>query len=122
MFGDDYPTGDGTGVRDYIHVIDLVEGHAASLGFLSQNIGLHIINLGAGKGYSLREMIQAFERAAGRQVPYKIVARRVGDVAACHSDPQKANEVLNWRATRTLGDMCASTWQFQQSHRLSVTS
>ncbi len=122
VFGSDYPTPDGTGVRDYIHVMDLAEGHAAALNFLSKNVGWHAINLGTGKGYSVLEMVKTFEKASGRQVPYKVVARRAGDVAACFSDPQKAIEALNWRATRTLDDMCASTWRFQQSQSLSVTS
>ncbi len=117
VFGGDYPTDDGTGVRDYIHVMDLAEGHAAALSFLSQNPGWHAINLGTGQGYSVLDMVQAFENASGQRVPYKIVARRAGDVAACYADPQKASEVLNWRAARTLDDMCASTWRFQQSQR-----
>ncbi len=122
VFGDDYLTADGTGVRDYIHVMDLAEGHAAALSFLFQTIGWHAINLGTGKGYSVLDMIQAFEKASGREVPYKIVARRAGDVAACYADPQKAVEALSWRVTRTLHDMCASTWRFQRSQRLSVMS
>lgn len=120
VFGDDYPTADGTAIRDYIHVMDLAEGHAAALDFLSQTTGWQAINLGTGKGYSVLEMVQAFEKASGREVPYKIVACRAGDVAACYADPHKASEVLNWSATRTLDDMCASTWRFQQSQRLSV--
>lgn len=122
VFGDDYPTADGTGIRDYIHVMDLAEGHAAALGFLSQTTGWHAINLGTGKGYSVLEMIRAFENASGRQVPYNVVSRRVGDVAACYADPNKAIEVLNWSATRTLDDMCASTWRFQQVQGLSIAS
>lgn len=118
MFGNDYPTADGTGVRDHIHVRDLAEGHAAALGFLSQTTGWQAINLGAGKGYSVLEMIQAFEKASGRRVPYKTVSRRTGDVAACYADTQKARKILNWRAVRTLEDMCASTWQFQQPQKL----
>lgn len=117
VFGGDYPSADGTGVRDYIHVMDLAEGHAAALAFLSATTGWHAINLGTGKGYSVLDMIQAFEKASGQQVPYKIVARRVGDVAACYSDPYYASEALNWRATRTLDDMCASTWRFQQTQK-----
>lgn len=117
VFGADYPTSDGTGVRDYIHVMDLAEGHAAALAFLSGATGWHAINLGTGKGYSVLNMVQAFEKASGQRVPYKIVARRAGDVAACYADPHKASEALNWRATRTLDDMCASTWRFQQSQR-----
>ena len=115
VFGNDYPTADGTGVRDYIHVMDLAEGHAAALAFLSRTAGWHAINLGSGNGCSVFDMIQAFERVSGRQVPYKIAPRRAGDVAACYADPQKAREVLNWRCTRGLNDMCASAWQFQQS-------
>lgn len=122
VFGADYPTADGTGVRDYIHVMDLAEGHVAALAFLSRTAGLHTINLGTGKGYSVLDMIQAFEKASGRHLPYKIVARRAGDVAACYADPQKASEVLNWRAARTLDDMCTSTWRFQQLQSLGVTS
>lgn len=117
VFGADYPTSDGTGVRDYIHVMDLAEGHAAALAFLSGATGWHAINLGTGKGYSVLDMVQTFEKASGQRVPYKIVARRAGDVAACYADPHKASEALNWRATRTLDDMCASTWRFQQSQR-----
>ena len=122
VFGADYSTADGTGVRDYIHVMDLAQGHAAALAFLSVTTGWHDINLGTGKGYSVLDMIRAFEEASGQQVPYKIVARRAGDAAACYADPHKAGESLNWRATRTLDDMCASTWRFQQSERLSVMS
>ncbi len=115
VFGNDYPTADGTGVRDYIHVMDLAEGHAAALSFLSRTIGWHAINLGTGKGYSVLEMIQAFEKAAGQRVPYKIVTRRTGDVAKFYADIQKASKLMSWRAVRTLEDMCASTWRFQQS-------
>jgi UDP-glucose 4-epimerase len=121
VFGNDYPTADGTGVRDYIHVMDLAEGHAAALRFLSRTIGWHAINLGTGKGYSVLEMIQAFEKASGRRVPYKIVSRRTGDAAACYADTLKAGKILNWRAVRTLEDMCASTWQFQNPQMQSVT-
>ena len=122
VFGDDYLTADGTGVRDYIHIMDLAEGHAAALSFASQTTGWHAINLGTGKGYSVLDMIQAFEKVSGRQVPYKVVARRAGDVAAIYADPKKACELLNWTARRTLDDMCASTWRFQQSQGLSVVS
>ena len=122
VFGNDYPTADGTGVRDYIHVMDLAEGHAAALGFLSRTTGWHAINLGTGKGYSVLEMIQAFEKASGRRVPYKIVTRRTGDVATCYADPKKAIERLNWSATRSLDDMCSSAWRFQQFQELRVAS
>ncbi|WP_251368802.1 UDP-glucose 4-epimerase GalE [Polynucleobacter sp. MWH-Braz-FAM2G] len=122
VFGDDYPTTDGTGVRDFIHVMDLAEGHILALTYLSRNTGWHAVNLGTGKGYSVLDMIQAFEKASGRQVPYKIAPRRAGDVAICYSDPKKASELLKWRAARTLDDMCASTWRFHQFRRLSVES
>ncbi len=114
VFGGDYSTEDGTGVRDYIHVMDLAEGHAAALNFLSQSTGWHAINLGTGKGSSVLEMVQAFEKASVREVPYKIVARRAGDVAASYADPKKASELLNWSATRNLDDICSSTWHFLQ--------
>ena len=115
VFGDDYPTADGTAIRDYIHVMDLAEGHAAALDFLSQTTGWQAINLGTGKGYSVLEMVQAFEKASGREVPYKIVARRAGDVAACYADPKKASELLNWRAKRTLEEMCISLGDYIQN-------
>lgn len=121
VFGGDYPREDGTGVRDYIHVMDLAKGHAAALNFLSQATGWHAINLGTGQGYSVLNMIQAFEKASGCQVPYQIVARRAGDGAACYANPHKARECLNWRARRSLGKMCASTWRFQQSQSSRLT-
>jgi UDP-glucose 4-epimerase len=122
VFGGDYPTEDGTGVRDFIHVMDLAEGHAAALNFLSESPGWHAINLGTGQGYSVLDVVQAFEKASGRPVPYQIVARRAGDVAACYAHPNKASECLNWRAMRSLDDMCTSTWRFQQSHPSGMTS
>jgi UDP-glucose 4-epimerase len=122
VFGGDYPTEDGTGVRDYIHVMDLAEGHAATLNLLSETSGWHAINLGTGQGYSVLDMVQAFEKASGCQVPYQFVARRAGDVAACYANPNKASERLNWRAVRGLGDMCASTWRFHQSQSSGLMS
>ena len=119
VFGDDYPTPDGTGVRDYIHVMDLAEGHVAALDLLSKTIGWHAINLGTGTGYSVFEMVNAFEKASGRKVPYRVVSRRAGDVAECYAKPQKANEVLHWTAKRSLEDMCVSTWNFQKSLALN---
>jgi len=113
IFGNDYPTPDGTGVRDYIHVMDLSEGHAAALNFLSQTSGWHAINLGTGKGYSVLEMLQTFEKVSGREVPYKVVDRRAGDAAQCYANPQKAADLLGWSAKRSLDDMCKSTWRFQ---------
>ena len=113
VFGDDYPTPDGTGVRDYIHVMDLAEGHAAALQFLTQAEGWHAINLGTGKGYSVLEMVQTFEKASGCEVPYKLAPRRAGDAAQCYANPQKAADLLGWSAKRNLDDMCESTWRFQ---------
>src|SRR5690606_19526048 len=113
VFGNDYPTTDGTGVRDYIHVMDLAEGHAAALGFLAAHTGWHAINLGTGQGYSVLEVVRAFEQASGHTVPYRIQPRRPGDVATCFADPAKARQHLGWAATRTLADMCASAWKYQ---------
>jgi UDP-glucose 4-epimerase len=97
--------------------MDLAEGHAACIEFLSQNIGWHVINLGAGKGYSVLEMIAAFEMVSCRKIPYKVVARRPGDVAEYYANPKKAEEILRWRANRNLEEMCASTWRFHRSLR-----
>jgi UDP-glucose 4-epimerase len=115
IFGGDYPTRDGTGVRDYIHVMDLAEGHAAALAYLVEHPGWHAINLGTGQGCSVLEIIRAFEESSGRKVPYRLAPRRAGDLAAFYANPQRAFELLNWVAKRTLKDMCASTWRFQQS-------
>lgn len=115
VFGGDYSTPDGTGIRDYIHVMDLAEGHAAALNFLSKTTGWHALNLGAGKGYSVLNMIHAFQKVSCCEIPYKIVGRRSGDVAACYSNPSKAEKLLGWKASRDLEDMCASMWRFQQS-------
>lgn len=113
VFGSDYPTPDGTGVRDYIHVMDLVEGHLAALQTLEHH-SLITCNLGTGVGYSVLEMVAAFERTTGRKVPYKLVSRRPGDVAACYADPTLAAELMSWRAKRSLDDMCRDhgRWQF----------
>ena len=118
VFGNDYATPDGTGVRDYIHVMDLAEGHRAALDYLAAHAGgagAFTWNLGTGQGYSVLEMIKAFAAASGKAIPYHIAARRAGDIAACYANPDKAARELGWRATRTLGDMCASPWQFQQN-------
>lgn len=114
VFGDDYSTHDGTGVRDYIHVMDLADGHVAALDLLDKTTGWHAINLGTGKGYSVLEIVRAFESASGRKVPYRMTPRRPGDVAECYANPQKARELLKWASKRTLNDMCASTWRFEQ--------
>jgi UDP-glucose 4-epimerase len=113
VFGDDYPTPDGSGVRDYIHVMDLAEGHAAALDWLATHPGWHAVNLGTGQGYSVLEMVAAFARASGKSVPYRIAPRRPGDVAACYANPEKAARELGWQARRGLEEMCASAWNFQ---------
>lgn len=113
VFGADYPTSDGTGVRDYIHVMDLAEGHAAALNFLSETVGWHAINLGTGKGSSVLEMVSAFESATGLKVPYRVIPRRDGDVAECYADVGKAAKLLKWTSTHTLAEMCSSAWCFQ---------
>jgi UDP-glucose 4-epimerase len=116
VFGNDYPTPDGTGVRDYIHVMDLAEGHVRALDRLATSAGLHVWNLGTGRGYSVLEMVAAFERASGRKVPYWIAPRRAGDVAACWADPGRAREELGWTASRGLDQMCADAWRWQAAN------
>jgi UDP-glucose 4-epimerase len=113
VFGADYQTVDGTGVRDYIHVMDLAEGHLAALNFLVGESGWHAFNLGTGNGSSVLEMVKAFEHASGRKINYEVVARRPGDVATCFARVDKARDILNWTATRSLSEMCKSTWNFQ---------
>ena len=113
VFGNDYPTKDGTGVRDYIHVTDLAIGHLKALKKIENETGVLIYNLGTGTGYSVLDMIAAFEKASGKEIPYKIVDRRPGDVASCYADPTKANQELGFCATHTLDDMCADTWKWQ---------
>jgi UDP-glucose 4-epimerase len=113
VFGDDYATPDGTGVRDYIHVVDLAEGHVAALDWLTREGGLLTVNLGTGRGYSVLDMVRAFEQASGRPVPYRVVARRAGDIAACWADPSLARERLGWEAKRGIEAMCADTWRWQ---------
>jgi len=116
VFGDDYPTPDGTGVRDYIHVVDLALGHLRALERLADRPGLVTCNLGTGQGYSVLEMVRAFERVSGRPIPYSVVARRPGDIAACFADPSLAQEELNWVAQRALEKMCADGWRWQQAN------
>ncbi|MFT3783339.1 MAG: UDP-glucose 4-epimerase GalE [Nibricoccus sp.] len=113
VFGGDYPTPDGTGVRDYIHVSDLAVGHVKALEHLEELTGAEAINLGTGQGYSVLEAIKAFSAACGKPLNYQIVARRPGDVAACYADPSKARRLLGWEATRTLSDMCRDHWRWQ---------
>lgn len=115
VFGDDYPTTDGTGVRDYIHVVDLAEGHVAALKYLVDNDGLLTVNLGTGSGYSVLDMVHAFEKASGRPVPYAIEPRRPGDIAACYADPALARKLLGWQAARGIDDMCRDAWKWQQN-------
>lgn len=113
VFGDDYNTPDGTGVRDYIHVMDLATGHAAALKKIEEDAGLKIYNLGTGKGSSVLDVIHAFEKACGKPIPYKIAPRRAGDIDACYADPALALEEMGWKATRDLDEMCASSWKWQ---------
>ena len=113
VFGNDYYTPDGTGVRDYIHVIDLAKGHLKALEKLEkEGQGLYIYNLGTGTGYSVLDMVKAFEKATGKKVPYKIAPRREGDIATCYADPTKAQEELGWKAEKTLDDMCKDSWNY----------
>jgi UDP-glucose 4-epimerase len=115
VFGSDYPTPDGTGVRDYIHVDDLAEGHAAALDYLEGARGADAFNLGTGKGTSVLELVRAFEEASGRKVPYEITGRRPGDIAECYAATGRAERVLGWRAKRTLEDMCRDGWRREQA-------
>ena len=115
VFGNDYDTPDGTGVRDYIHVVDLAKGHVKALEKLDkEHEGLFIYNLGTGTGYSVLDMVKAFEKATGKEVKYKIAPRRAGDIATCYSDPEKAQKELGWKAEKTLEDMCKDSWKYIQ--------
>jgi UDP-glucose 4-epimerase len=116
VFGNDYSTPDGTGVRDYIHVVDLAIGHIAALLKLGSNPGVVTYNLGTGRGYSVLEMISAFEKVSRKKIPYRIVARRAGDIASCYADPSLAKEALNWSADRGIDEMCADSWQWQSAN------
>ena len=113
VFGSDYPTPDGTGVRDYIHVVDLALGHLAALRRVDRADGIWTVNLGTGRGYSVLDIVKAFEAASGRDIPYQLVARRPGDVAQCYADPACAARELDWKATRGLEEMCADSWRWQ---------
>jgi UDP-glucose 4-epimerase len=121
VFGNDYPTVDGTGVRDYIHVVDLALGHLHALAKLAEHPGVITYNLGTGRGYSVLEVHAAFERACGNPIPYTIVARRPGDSAACYADPAKANRELGWAATRDIDEMCADVWRWQSANPQGYT-
>jgi len=116
VFGGDYPTPDGTGVRDYIHVVDLAAGHVKALDRLAKQAGLLTLNLGTGKGYSVLDIVRAFEKASGRKIPYEIVARRPGDIAQCYADPALAERELGWRAERGIEEMCADAWRWQSNN------
>lgn len=116
VFGGDYDTEDGTGVRDYIHVVDLAQGHVKALQKIADIHDVLTVNLGTGKGYSVLEMVAAFEKASGKKVPYKIVERRAGDIAKCFADPSYAQATLGWSATRTIDEMCEDSWRWQSSN------
>ena len=116
VFGNDYPTVDGTGVRDYIHVVDLALGHLKAVDKVVKDCGVHTYNLGTGTGYSVLQVINAFEKASGKKVNYKIVDRRPGDISTCYADPAKAKEELGWVATRGIEEMCADSWNFTKNN------
>ncbi len=116
VFGSDYATPDGTGVRDYIHVVDLARGHLAALNALEKQTGVVPINLGTGQGYSVLDVVAAFEKASGKKVPYRLVDRRPGDVAACYADPTRARELLGWSAAMNIETMCTDAWRWQSAN------
>jgi len=113
VYGDDYPTADGTGVRDYIHVVDLAQGHVAALKKLETGCGLFVVNLGTGKGYSVFDVLHAYEKACGKTLPYVVDPRRPGDIAECYAEPKKALEEMGWKAKLGIEEMCASSWKWQ---------
>jgi UDP-glucose 4-epimerase len=116
VFGNDYDTEDGTGIRDYIHICDLASGHIAALDYCLKTSGVETFNLGTGRGYSVIEMVNAFKKASGRPIPYCIVPRRSGDVAECYADVSKVKKILNWEAKLSINDMCADSWRWQHLH------
>jgi len=116
VYGNDYPTPDGTGVRDYIHVVDLAVGHIHALRSLETSPGVEVYNLGTGRGYSVLEMIRAFEKASGRPVPFRVLGRRPGDIATCYADPSRARQRLQWAARRGIEAMCADAWRWQSAN------
>jgi len=116
VFGNDYDTPDGTGVRDFIHVVDLARGHVAAIEYMKTHKGENVFNLGTGTGYSVLDMIKAFGKACGRELPYKIEDRRPGDIDACFADPKKAKEEIGFVAKKTLEDMCADGWRWQSQN------
>ncbi len=115
IFGNDYDTPDGTGVRDYIHVVDLAKGHLAALQYAEKHLGLEVFNLGTGRGYSVLEMVSTFEKTNGVLIPYVITDRRPGDLAVCYADTYKAEQLLGWKAEQSLEDMCRDSWRWQQN-------
>ena len=116
IFGNDYPTKDGTGVRDYIHVVDLAKGHVDAIKFVETHAGIEIFNLGTGVGYSVLDIVKTFSKVNNIEIPYQIVGRRDGDVAECYADPSKAKEKLGWTATKNLEDMCRDSWNFAKNN------
>lgn len=114
VFGNDYPTPDGTGVRDYIHVVDLAQGHVAALRVLDERPGILTVNLGTGRGYSVLDLVNTFSQVSGQQIPYRITGRRPGDIAQCYADPSLARTILGWEAQKGLEEMCADAWRWQQ--------
>ena len=116
VYGNDYDTKDGTGIRDYIHVVDLAKGHVKAIERLEKNDGVFVCNLGTGNGYSVLEIIHAFEKACGKEIPYVIDGRRAGDIATCYSSPEKAEKELNWRAERGIEEMCRDAWRWQSGN------
>ncbi len=116
VWGKDYPTPDGTGVRDFIHVVDLADGHVKALAYLDRQAGCTAFNLGTGQGYSVLELVRAFEKASGRTVPYQFAPRRPGDIAACYASPERAARLLGWLPQRKIDDMCVDSWRWQQNN------
>ena len=116
VFGDDYDTHDGTGVRDYIHVVDLADGHVKALDKIKKSSGVFTYNLGTGVGYSVLDMVKAFAKTVGKEIPYKVIPRREGDIATCYADPSLASKELNWQAKRDLKDMCEDSWKWQKNN------
>ncbi len=121
VYGNDYDTHDGTGVRDYIHVVDLAKGHVAAVKYSLSNPGCEVFNLGTGTGYSVLDMVKAFNEANGLELPYKIVERRPGDLATCYADPAKSAEKLGWKAEKTLVDMCRDSWRWQSMNPMGYS-
>ena len=114
VFGNDYPTPDGTGVRDYIHVVDLAKGHVSALSYAGKNKGVEVFNLGTGIGYSVLDIVKTFERVNQIEIPYEITERRAGDIAECYADASKAEKILGWKAEKSLEDMCRDTYRWQK--------